>query len=443
MLPGGMARMAGVEAMASTAQSTTKSGTAAQTPSLPRSTVQPLTPIVGFITGVLAIWLLAPLDMLAFKKTMLVAALTGLAMVLVDVLVYRVYRNPSAGLGARVGNRFSLHRIVRKLAGLAFTLGIVAMAYWMFPEYHGDFYEPLWQALAWLAPYLIVLTPLYVVLVDRMQSDPEDSYALVGAILLRGELPADMKPVWNHARIWLVKGFFLPLMFVYLTRDLGKFWGMLAPGLPDSFIPWYEFVYSATYVFDLLFAVVGYTLTLRLLDSHVRSAEPSMLGWAVCIVCYQPLWSVFQSGYLNYETDNLYWGGFFLPWPLLHAAWGCTILICVIVYVWATMVFGIRFSNLTYRGIITTGPYRWTKHPAYVSKNLSWWLISLPFINSAGWEEALRLSLLLGLINVIYAVRAWTEERHLASVDPDYVQYQAYMRQHGLFAPLRRLVFGK
>lgn len=35
------------------------------------------------------------------------------------------------------------------------------------------------------------------------------------------------------------------------------------------------------------------------------------------------------------------------------------------IYAWATIMFGGRFSNLTHRGIITNGPYPWTKHPAY------------------------------------------------------------------------------
>ncbi len=54
------------------------------------------------------------------------------------------------------------------------------------------------------------------------------------------------------------------------------------------------------------------------------------------------------------------------------------------VYAWATVAFGFRFSNLTDRGIITNGPYAWTKHPAYVSKNLFWWFAVLPFFAVTG-----------------------------------------------------------
>ncbi len=61
------------------------------------------------------------------------------------------------------------------------------------------------------------------------------------------------------------------------------------------------------------------------------------------------------------------------------------------IYAWATLAFGIRFSNLTYRGVLTNGPYRFTRHPAYVSKNLFWWLSVLPFMVSSGSMVAITV----------------------------------------------------
>jgi protein-S-isoprenylcysteine O-methyltransferase Ste14 len=125
----------------------------------------------------------------------------------------------------------------------------------------------------------------------------------------------------------------------------------------------------------------------------------------------------------------------FEAWPTVRAVWAFLILALVLIYSLCTVSFGLRFSNLTHRGIITGGPYRFSKHPAYLAKNLSWWLISVPFVSEQGWSAALRNSCILGLLNLVYFARARTEERHL-SRDPVYVAYALWMNEHGL---LRRL----
>ncbi len=109
------------------------------------------------------------------------------------------------------------------------------------------------------------------------------------------------------------------------------------------------------------------------------------------------------------------------------------------IYSLSTVAFGLRFSNLTHRGIITGGPYRFTKHPAYLSKNLSWWLISVPFVAGADWPTALRHCVLLLLLNGVYFLRARTEEWHL-SRDPAYVAYALWINEHGWLRLLGRIV---
>ena len=149
-------------------------------------------------------------------------------------------------------------------------------------------------------------------------------------------------------------------------------------------------------------------------------------------MCYQPFWSLISRQYIDYDT-GLSWGAWLHDTPWLYDLCGCVILFLVAVYVWATIAFGARFSNLTHRGIITNGPYRYTKHPAYLAKNLSWWLISMPFMLSGSVEATLRRCLLLLLLNLIYYLRAKTEERHLA-LDPVYQRYVEWIDAHGLAA---------
>ena len=88
------------------------------------------------------------------------------------------------------------------------------------------------------------------------------------------------------------------------------------------------------------------------------------------------------------------------------------------VYVWASVALGFKASNLTNRGIVAKGPYKYVRHPAYASKNLSWWIMAIPFIISQGAVAVLGMA----IVTFGYFLRALTEERHL-SMDPDYVEY--------------------
>ena len=60
-------------------------------------------------------------------------------------------------------------------------------------------------------------------------------------------------------------------------------------------------------------------------------------------------------------------------------------------------------------------------------------MISIPFLAQEGFKVALSKSLLLFAFNVIYFLRAKTEEANLSS-DPVYVQYAEWMETNGLFA---------
>lgn len=63
-------------------------------------------------------------------------------------------------------------------------------------------------------------------------------------------------------------------------------------------------------------------------------------------------------------------------------------------------------------------------------------MISIPFMASGTPDVALRHCLLLLGLNLIYLLRAKTEEWHLAQ-DPDYAAYALWMEQHGMFRWVR------
>jgi len=96
---------------------------------------------------------------------------------------------------------------------------------------------------------------------------------------------------------------------------------------------------------------------------------------------------------------------------LISLLWG--------IFAWASVALGFKASNLTNRGIVASGPYRFVRHPAYVAKVLIWLIQGIFFAQyTAG--------ILLGFM-IIYYLRAWTEERHL-SRDPDYLAYKKKVR---------------
>lgn len=239
---------------------------------------------------------------------------------------------------------------------------------------------------------------------------------------------------WRLLRDQLVKAFFLPLMLAFsYTWFLQVQWNLSeAPSFR-----WYSLSLALLYLVDTVFASIGYMSASRWLDSHIRSSNPYWLGWISALICYPPFFDWLKATGFNYR-DGVEWHHWLGISPPLAWCWGGAILLLTGVYTWATIVFGIRFSNLTHRGIITHGPYRYTKHPAYLAKNASWWLISVPFISAAGTMQATLHCLILVGMNGIYWLRARTEEKHLRS-DPVYLAYSTWIAEHGLLARARKM----
>jgi protein-S-isoprenylcysteine O-methyltransferase Ste14 len=251
-----------------------------------------------------------------------------------------------------------------------------------------------------------------------------------------------------------VKFFFVPLMVTFLFVECGEFFqnfppllrsvadfyanpssffeGAFTPGKPNRvsgmFNQFYFSAFHGIFVMDVGLSLVGYICTSRWLHNKSKSVDPSLSGWLVALICYPPFNGV-TTGYMPYSRsfgDMPYLA--FTQYGLLGAttalaltdALDVTLKIVTLaafsVYVWATMAFGLRFSNLTNRGIIARGPYAWIRHPAYVSKNIAWWAENARSFSSL-WQI-----IFLAAWNYIYYLRALTEERHLMR-DPDYRAY--------------------
>jgi protein-S-isoprenylcysteine O-methyltransferase Ste14 len=242
----------------------------------------------------------------------------------------------------------------------------------------------------------------------------------------------------GHLLAWGVKAFFLPFM---LGGAPGGFGGFVRTDLLASLtdpVSLARMLIGFMFLVDMAVATVGYVLTFRPLDAHIRSANPFAAAWMPALICYPPFVLMTEGGPLDYHQGTGDWSWWLQGHPYLQALVGAVLVGLTAIYAWATLAFGPRFSNLTHRGILTHGPYRWARHPAYLSKNLFWWLATLPMLTTGSPVDAARATLLLGLVSGVYYWRAKTEERHLRR-DPLYREYSAWIDRNGLFVRRQKL----
>src|SRR6185369_9391362 len=125
---------------------------------------------------------------------------------------------------------------------------------------------------------------------------------------------------------------------------------------------------------DVGLAWCGYVISSRWIKNTIFSAEPSAGGLLVALLSYPPINGMFghyfstpgENGFLKMGNHQV----------VMLLAFFSVASFCV--YTSATVCFGLRFSNLTHRGIVTTGPYAYVRHPAYAAKNFSWWCVMFP-----------------------------------------------------------------
>ncbi len=216
----------------------------------------------------------------------------------------------------------------------------------------------------------------------------------------------------------IVKFFFLPIMLNFFLSNYSSvkdtffnFSGISALFSINSFNNiLYPFLLSLIFMVDTLWFSFGYAFEAGALKNKVKSVEPTFIGWAVTLICYPPFNSFYgkyiawhANDYIDFSTPNITFVARIL------------IVLLLIVYVSATLALGTKCSNLTNRGVVSRGPYRFIRHPAYTGKVFSWWVTIIPIMSPLAFFSMFSWS-------CIYYLRAITEERHLMQ-DPDYKKY--------------------
>jgi protein-S-isoprenylcysteine O-methyltransferase Ste14 len=378
-------------------------------------------------------------------SSVLAMVLTGLVMAAWSIFVDKVHRNPSTGIDWSHPRSLSraLETAPTKLAGLWATWAVIGFAYCLGRFYWDGQFLFAMEVIGVAALPLFVLSIPYVLWLDRVLVNQRDGAWHFGALLI-GREAWDIERVKKHWRAWVIKGFFSAFMISILPPGFAQVVNA------DFSHVLHDPVYAGNSLLSLMFVVdvqvgtVGYLLTMRPLDAHIRSGNPFLAGWVAALVCYPPFVYAFMGngGIIQYEYNTADWAYWFDGHTAVLWAWAALLVLLTAFYAWATVAFGIRFSNLTYRGVLTNGPYRFTRHPAYFSKNIFWWLSSMPMmVTSHSWVDVIRNTAFIACVSGVYYWRARTEEMHLLAEDAKYREYHAWMQQHGLItAPLARLL---
>lgn len=395
----------------------------------PKSAVSAGVGVAGL--GGLAAWLLiarhfgmsGPLAALAN------VAACGVPMVLWSILVDKVHRNATTGIDWDAPPHplsETLDISLTKLAGLWATWAMIGCIYALCRFYWAGDYVFAMQCFAVAAPILFLASPAYVIWLDRRLIDPKDGAWSFGNWLM-GLGNADSPAIADHFRAWAVKGFFLAFMLSVVPGGFYEVVSRPVEQIVASPVALAGYLISLMFVVDVAFATVGYVLTMRPLDAHIRSATPYAAGWVAALICYPPFLLMSGGGPLDYHPGTAEWSYWLDGKTALVWLWGAVLVLLTAIYAWATVAFGLRFSNLTNRGILTHGPYAWARHPAYLSKNAFWWLSTMPLlVTTENITDAVRNTAILAAVSGVYWWRAATEEKHLSS-DPDYRAYRAWM----------------
>lgn len=210
-----------------------------------------------------------------------------------------------------------------------------------------------------------------------------------------------------------VKLFFLPLLVSWVINN-SFHQASLTRAFTFNLVALNAWLLAFFIYVDTLLFCFGYIFEFKFLNNEIRSVESTFLGWLVCLWCYPPF-NNFSYRIFDHRLIDLSH-----TWPswlllavtlLITALWG--------IFSWASVALGAKASNLTNRGTVSSGPYRYVRHPAYAAKLLVFYLQGI-FLGQY------YLGLLFGF-TIIYALRAWTEERHL-SLDPDYRAYKELVK---------------
>ncbi len=369
-------------------------------------------------------------------------AFSSVILILGEIYILKSPWRPRVGLIPR--GSFNPSRIGIKLLAFFVTLAGCVLFYSLLPPDLAQPYHRFVNVFLQAMPFIVAGGAVYIALMDSRFENPHDGLWHFGVFLLGRWKQCDSQSLRIYIQSVFLRAFFIPLMFEFLlslltsvisdpetliAKDAGQVMQSGSAGLLICLLRAYFFFL----VVDVLFATLGYALAFRSLDTDIRSVEPTLLGWVVCMICYAPIFDMVMAPYVfSALFENPQWYEWLSGHSAALAVWGAAAIIAMGLEAMTTVNFGMRFSNLTYRGIVTGGLFRFTRHPQYVCKMVNRFLVYMPFLSLHG-VAGITVSMISFLaMCIIYFLRARTEENHLSRY-PEYVAYANYIEENGIF----------
>lgn len=288
--------------------------------------------------------------------------------------------------------------------------------------------------IALIVLYALVLVPYYA-LQPQLKSKTRVFLSELFICLTQRQY---LSPSGQQAGLMLLlKFFFAPLMINWClghTADMFDKTNLVWRGIQanqDFMILFNTSLFMAAFQLilfvDTLLFTLGYIIEMPRLKNTIITVESTFLGWFVCLACYPPF---------NNATGQFFeWQSRDFPRfqdPTMHLVLNLGILVLMTIYSLSSVALGFKASNLTNRGIVSSGPYAFVRHPAYTAKNAAWWIGACPAIYLAftqwGFKAGLYAITATAGWTFIYFMRAITEERHLLRTDNGYRQYMEKVR---------------
>ncbi len=374
-----------------------------------------------------------------YHDRLFIVPIFALALLWAGANLWRQFRGNSEYRIERLSNPGKLLRraLIRYVVwGVIFLTGVEFLST---HSYYATNEKTLYFLRSFMQWYFILGLPYFMLTLTFKAShtadffDPAIRLFLMGKYLFRGLLVPQARPrarrVFTrryHRKVLLnlvMRVYFIPVMVIQVYNGFQLSVHGLSQGLPGGDLLTLLFwLTGVLWLVDSLAAATSYSIESRWTENHSRSIDLTTAGWTVCFACYPPLNEVtstlflFSPNVVGNSVQDLVFAHstFFMALKVLEF----TLLVAL---VYTDLSLGPSVANITFKRLQSRGPYALVRHPATTCKLTLWWMQSIFFIQFWSWD------VIIGQVmwNVIYILRALTEERHLRQ----YAEYRQYMQK--------------